>query len=45
VATSAATRRLEISPELCSGFCVSRESPKARGQHDPENYLSDHAMA
>jgi uncharacterized protein (TIGR02300 family) len=36
LATSAATRRLEISPELCSGFCVSRESPKARGSMIPK---------
>ena len=32
---SAATRRLEIGPELCSGFI--RASPKACGEHDPEN--------
>src|SRR6202022_2532085 len=31
LATLAATKRLEIGPELCSGFCVSRASPKPRG--------------
>src|ERR1700693_3629852 len=32
---SPATRRLEIDPELCSGF-LPRAPPKACGEHDPD---------